>query len=258
MSTTDFTRPPRLAMGSHPKSKTFLCAMNVLSWENGDKVITDHPSCTPYPLADMVVVVNDTACDHMTKETDPDTGQEVRVLCPPCSLGVLNVAHRTAGLPGGTLAQGWAWVTKLLAMSLEDKNLRPNEVALVQEAVKVASGRIGASPHTFHGSSRPMGQLAMMVLSSAQPQRFIVHEALGLPFPKDDTEWTVVSPALSFSNVTAPFVWSAHEVFSMAGRLFVSSRRGRDQIGNAHRAIDAWIAATKPTTEPVKRELAAA
>lgn len=56
---TDFPQPLRLAKGSHEPGSGKGCAMNVVSYTNGDTTITDYPECSARPLAVMVQVVND-------------------------------------------------------------------------------------------------------------------------------------------------------------------------------------------------------
>jgi hypothetical protein len=79
--------PLRLAVGSHQAGSGRGCAMNVISWENGDTQITDLPSCADPFLARVVQSVNDHHCTHLSD----------RLLCPPCSVEVLALAHRTTG-----------------------------------------------------------------------------------------------------------------------------------------------------------------
>jgi hypothetical protein len=81
------THPLRLAVGSHRAGSGKGCAMNVISWENGDTAITDMPACADPFLARIVQGVNDTICTHR----DGD------LLCPECSIKVLDLAHRTVG-----------------------------------------------------------------------------------------------------------------------------------------------------------------
>ena len=47
----DITRPLRLAVGSHSAGSGKGCAMNLISWENGDTTITDLPDCADPMLA---------------------------------------------------------------------------------------------------------------------------------------------------------------------------------------------------------------
>lgn len=56
---TDFPQPLRLAKGSHQPGSGKGCAMNVVSYTNGDTVITDYPNCSARPLAVLVQMVND-------------------------------------------------------------------------------------------------------------------------------------------------------------------------------------------------------
>ena len=81
------TNPLRLAVGSHEAGSGKGCAMNVISWENGDTKITDFPDCSDQLLTRIVQRVNDTICNHR----DGD------LLCAPCSLIVLKLGHRTVG-----------------------------------------------------------------------------------------------------------------------------------------------------------------
>lgn len=100
----DITQPLRLARGSHEAGSGKGCAMNVISWENGDSIITDYPACSARPLARLVQGVNDTICIHT------DTG----MLCPACSQIVLDLGHATVGTAGATQEQEAAWCAELL------------------------------------------------------------------------------------------------------------------------------------------------
>jgi hypothetical protein len=83
--------PLRLGpVGPHRAGSGKGCAMNVISWENGDTTITDLPACADVLLARIVQRVNDQLCTHR----DGD------LLCPACSLAVLALAHRTVGTSG--------------------------------------------------------------------------------------------------------------------------------------------------------------
>jgi hypothetical protein len=97
------TEPLRLAVGSHAAGSGKGCAMNLISWENGDTTITDLPDCADQTLARMVQRVNDHLCTHR----DGD------LLCPACSMTVLELAHRTVGtgkLPLTDRERHVAWV----------------------------------------------------------------------------------------------------------------------------------------------------
>lgn len=93
----DITAPLRLAVGSHSAGSGYGCAMNVISWENGDQTITDMPDCTHPALATIVYGLNDEGCDHGELSKGTDDEEEVYVLCPECSVKVLDFAHKTVG-----------------------------------------------------------------------------------------------------------------------------------------------------------------
>lgn len=88
MNTFDFPHPLRLAVGSHEAGSGKGCAMNVVSYENGDERITDLPDCADPMLAKVVQGVNDKICIHRHGDD---------LLCPECSVEVLALAHRTVG-----------------------------------------------------------------------------------------------------------------------------------------------------------------
>ncbi len=84
---SNITEPLRLAVGSHSAGSGVGCAMNVISWENGDTHITDFPDCVMQPLAYFVQWLNDIYCTH----------RENHLLCALCSIKVLDLAHKTIG-----------------------------------------------------------------------------------------------------------------------------------------------------------------
>src|SRR4029077_10383232 len=53
------TNPLRLARGSHQPGSGKGCAMNVISYINGDEQITDFPATSARPLAAFVQLCND-------------------------------------------------------------------------------------------------------------------------------------------------------------------------------------------------------
>jgi hypothetical protein len=79
--------PLILAAGSHNAGTGKACAMNVISWENGDTTITDLPDCTARVLAVMVMSINDEIGD----------GFEDNLLPTPWSTMVMDLAHSTVG-----------------------------------------------------------------------------------------------------------------------------------------------------------------
>lgn len=97
----------QLATGSHTAGSGKGCAMNMVSWENGDTTITDFPACTARPLARLVQIVNDSICTHRNDG----------FLCGECSVTVLNLAHQTVGTASATREQQAAWCAELLDSS---------------------------------------------------------------------------------------------------------------------------------------------
>lgn len=100
------THPLRLARGSHQPGSGKGCAMNVISYINGDERITDFPATSARPLASFVQLCND-------QLAGPDG-----YLSPEDSLLVLDLAWLTVGTasPTATVADSviHLWVTKLL------------------------------------------------------------------------------------------------------------------------------------------------
>lgn len=129
------TEPLRLATGSHKAGTGYGCVMNIISWENGDTVITDYPDCVDPVLAEIAQALNDVGCQH-AKWLHPDDGStcgknehmiaacmhtrfHVRVLCAECSMKVIEFGHELIGT--GVVAaegirhrQGWRAIARRL------------------------------------------------------------------------------------------------------------------------------------------------
>ncbi len=96
------THPLRLARGSHQPGSGKGCAMNVISYINGDEQITDFPATSARPLASFVQLCND-----LLAGPDGYLSPEDRLLV--LDLGWLTVA--TADVADDVMH---IWVTKLL------------------------------------------------------------------------------------------------------------------------------------------------
>ena len=96
------TNPLRLARGSHQPGSGKGCAMNVISYINGDEQITDFPATSARPLASFVQLCNDLLAG-------PDG-----YLSPENSLVVLDLGWLTVGTADVADAVMHIWVTKLL------------------------------------------------------------------------------------------------------------------------------------------------
>ena len=99
---TEFPHPMRLAAGSHEPGSGKGCAMNVISYVNGDTKITDFPACSARPLARMVQIVNDRLA-----------GAD-GFLSPEDSVRVLDLGWRTVGTAGADDSVLWRWLHDLL------------------------------------------------------------------------------------------------------------------------------------------------
>lgn len=96
------TSPMRLARGSHQPGSGKGCAMNVISYINGDEHITDFPATSARPLASFVQLCNDLLAE-------PDG-----YLSPENSLLVLDLGWLTVGTADVADDVMHIWVTKLL------------------------------------------------------------------------------------------------------------------------------------------------
>ena len=84
--------PLILAAGSHKAGSGKGCAMNVISWENGDVEITDFPACSDPMLARLVQQVNDRLAGSNSLLSAED------------SLVALELGHATVGTSGHGLS----------------------------------------------------------------------------------------------------------------------------------------------------------
>jgi hypothetical protein len=96
------THPLRLAAGSHQPGSGKGCAMNVISYINGDAKITDYPKCSARPLARLVRPLNDRL------------GRRDRFLSPEDSVLMLDLAWRTVGTADTAPEIVWRWLFDLL------------------------------------------------------------------------------------------------------------------------------------------------
>jgi hypothetical protein len=97
------THPLRLAKGSHQPGSGKGCAMNVISYTNGDARITDFPTCSARPLAALVQCCNDLLAG-------PDG-----YLSAENSLLALELGWQTVGTADVPHTVMHAWVAELLA-----------------------------------------------------------------------------------------------------------------------------------------------
>ncbi|AIM40447.1 hypothetical protein PBI_ESTAVE1_57 [Mycobacterium phage Estave1] len=96
------THPLRLAQGSHQPGSGKGCAMNVISYINGDTKITDYPECSARPLASLVQMCNDQLADLDG------------FLSPEDSVLVLDLGWQTVGTAGVSDAIHALWIADML------------------------------------------------------------------------------------------------------------------------------------------------
>ena len=96
------THPLRLAKGSHQPGSGKGCAMNVISYINGDIQITDFPECSARPLAKLVQQLNDGLAD------------KDGYLSPENSVLVLDLGWRTVGTADVPREVVLRWLAELL------------------------------------------------------------------------------------------------------------------------------------------------
>ena len=97
------THPLRLAKGSHQPGSGKGCAMNVISYINGDTQITDFPACSARPLAALVQSCNDLLAR-------PDG-----YLSPENSVIAVDLGWQTVGTADVPDTAIHAWIAELLA-----------------------------------------------------------------------------------------------------------------------------------------------
>jgi hypothetical protein len=93
---------PRLSKGAGDGVNK-LCAMQFISYINGDSKITDYPECSARPLASLVQACNDQLAD------------KDGFLSPENSLTVLDLGWQTMGTAGASDSMIHAWMAEVLA-----------------------------------------------------------------------------------------------------------------------------------------------
>lgn len=252
MSTKDLI-PPRLAVGSHTYTRTYGCAMNVISWENGDTTISDMPSCTAEPLARMIQSVNDTYCQHLDQQPRHGGGRgTVSLLCAPCSVEVLDLAHRTVGTTGTpeqTRRWGWLWAEQLLIgeHGVLRHVSRQDGIRYVHEAAAVMR-RYAAGETT---RIEPTSYFDLYATTLGSPEREALRLAgMGYQFVTDFEEAGLaryVNPSfgLTYLGVRA----AARDAWSSSGPGQPSMMRQDARI-----VIDAWLTVMQSETATAEAE----
>lgn len=116
MTSFDVPQPLRLAQGSHQPGSGKGCAMNVVSYTNGDAEITDYPECSAKPLARIVQLVNDVLSGHGG------------YLSPEDSVIALGLGWRTVGTANADYGMHSIWWEKLTGQATESSVWAPRWV----------------------------------------------------------------------------------------------------------------------------------
>jgi hypothetical protein len=218
----------RLAVGSHQAGSGKGCAMNVISWENGDTEITDYPQCADPMLARVVQIVNDSYCAHL--EPSPfDTGS---LLCPPCSQVVLALGHRTVGTKLHGDHEKRTYVRLLLAAA------KPEAAHLEGRWLARASDFIAAAEQWLDGATGHDALWAVQQLSGAH----------GAPMAVRLAETTVHVAAVGGLK---------HARETLASRVMTDADSTTARLDVAHRLIDDFERAAGIAAAPVADDVIA-
>ena len=200
MSAVD--HPLRLAVGSHEAGSGKGCAMNVISWENGDTTITDFPDCADRMLAKIVQRVNDGLCTHR----DGD------LLCPACSGEVLALGHRIVGTGTHLLDERErhrVWVRVAADQARQVAHLNPDSRVMI--AIQAAEGWCDGTVSTEQCRVAARAADAVTAAASAYADRA---QRLALAHRAVDVwcEWAGFTPGTPDPAVTAAAVHRMLEV----------------------------------------------
>jgi hypothetical protein len=128
------TNPLRLAKGSHQRGSGKGCAMNVISYTNGDVEITDYPQCSARPLARLVQRLNDIFAG-------PDG-----YLSPEDSVTVLDLGWLTVGTANVPPEVVWRWLADLMTHEHVVGNAEPKMVKAIHRVAKLCHRQADGFP----------------------------------------------------------------------------------------------------------------
>ncbi len=232
---TALEHPLRLAVGSHEAGSGKGCAMNVVSWESGDTTITDMPACADPMLARIVQNVNDRICTHR----DGD------LLCPACSVKVLDLAHRIVGsgaYPLTDLERHRVWVRVAADQARQVLHLTtaPEALAAIEAAERWCDGAVSAqhccaaatyATYAANGAALAANPAAYAAASAANAAAAAAANAAAYDTASDAAVGAAEAAAVDGANVAAA-----------------------ERLRLAHLAVDVWCkwAGFTPTApEPV-------
>ncbi len=248
MSAVD--HPLRLAVGSHQAGSGMGCAMNVISWESGDTIITDMPACADQVLALIVQRVNDKICTHR------DSG----LLCSACSVKVLDLAHRIVGTgthPLTALERQRVWVRVAADQARQVLHLTsaPEALAAIEAAEGWCDGTVTAE------QCRIAATAAAAYAEAANAAAAAANAYTEPPFAAANA---YAEAAFAAANAYAAAAFAAANAYAIAvvsANAAAAAANAANAVANAaerlqlaHRAVDVWCewAGFTPTApEPV-------
>lgn len=135
--TNSIFEPLQLSAGSHKPGSGKGCAMNVISWENGDVTITDFPECSDPYLSSLVQMFND------------NVAKIDGTLSPEDSILALELGHMTVGTTSHYLDQNaleYVYYEMVIAAF--------ERYATTEEAIAEANKYVTTSIDNIHGIRR--------------------------------------------------------------------------------------------------------
>jgi hypothetical protein len=235
---TAVDHPLRLAVGSHEAGSGMGCAMNVISWESGDTTITDLPACADSVLARIVQRVNDSICTHR----DGD------LLCPACSVKVLDLAHRIVGTGTHPLTEMerrrvWVRVAADQARQVLHLTSAPEALAAIEAAEGWCDGtvtaeqcRIAATATTANTANAAAAAAAN---AAAHANAANTANAAAAAAANAAAVADVGEAAGRAANATVCAIYAAAYVIYAAAYV-AHAAYAAERLRLAHRAVDVW------------------
>ena len=225
--------PLRLAVGSHKAGSGRGCAMNVISWENGDTTITDYPNCADRVLATIVQRVNDTICTHR----DGD------LLCPACSVEVLALGHRIVGTgthPLTKLERRRVWVRVAADQARQVAHLNPDPRVMI--AIQAAEGWCDGTVSTKQ-CRVAASDLKSAVAAAAAAAAYAADAAIAAAAAAADA--AIAAHAHDYDDDAAiadayPYPYAQAHAYAAYASAHAADAEPAEQIALAHRAVDVW------------------
>ena len=163
--------PLRLAVGSHQAGSGKGCLMNVISWENGDSVITDTPDCADPFLTTINQRLNDSICTH--RDSD--------LLCAACTQLVLPFGWASVGTAGVASKTDYVRLAVMAARDVVHLNDDPRVLEAIEAAeewIATGSNATARSATTYaYGAARAAAAHARAATAAAYAASFAARSA---------------------------------------------------------------------------------